>query len=357
MPYPRITHLGDLLPHIRDDAEIAIRDLEYGVRMVCYQIARPGLFRTPWHRECRGIMFDRDGAICSRPLHKFFNVGEPDGYTWEQMASVAFPIRGQSLVLGREKYDGSMVATALVDGVVRWRSKQTFAHPVARAVAAALTPEQHAWVERMVQNRCTVIGEWIASNNRIVLEYPAARFQLLAMRDTVTGDYLSISLDAPFEQVPSQWHPASYYRDHATMLTEREGWVVAVGDDFAKIKTTWYVAAHRVLTGLTQRGVCDAVLDGTFDDLRAAWVSYNRDPAPLDAVHQRVLADADHMTAIVHDEIARTAGLTIKERAFAWESLVDTRPLLFRAAKGQPLQVLEWLRRRDYRLQFPLDGV
>ena len=69
--------------------------------------------------ECRGITFHPDGKIATRPMQKFFNVGEtaelaPEKIIWEDVSRVMI------------KQDGSMVTPIWVNGKLTFKTQKAF---------------------------------------------------------------------------------------------------------------------------------------------------------------------------------------------------------------------------------------
>ena len=105
--FPVIRELSDVLPAIEDRTNFVVSERpKYTV--VCYRIMTPNSFdETPSGRirkECRGLIFDKDEKLISRPFHKFFNVNENDD-------SLAHKIDMSRPHVLQEKVDGSMVQT------------------------------------------------------------------------------------------------------------------------------------------------------------------------------------------------------------------------------------------------------
>lgn len=81
--FPQINHISDVLPHIDGRDEFRVMEKE-GYTVITYAVAFEETFK--WddndsvgsliRRECRGISFNQDGVLISRPYNKFFNVGE-----------------------------------------------------------------------------------------------------------------------------------------------------------------------------------------------------------------------------------------------------------------------------------------
>ena len=83
--FPEINHIIDVLPHIEGRNEFRIFDKEW-YKVINYVVAFEETFQwddndpvgSAIRRECRGLVFNQDGVIISRPFHKFFNVDEKD---------------------------------------------------------------------------------------------------------------------------------------------------------------------------------------------------------------------------------------------------------------------------------------
>ncbi len=71
-----IRHVSDIRDEVAEKTEIRFLSQPYGLTVACYLFMDAATFDTPAALECRGITFDKTGAVVSRPLHKFFNIGE-----------------------------------------------------------------------------------------------------------------------------------------------------------------------------------------------------------------------------------------------------------------------------------------
>ncbi len=77
--FPEICHINDVLPHIEGRDEFVVAERE-GYTVVNYVVAMADTFDMTGpddlggaiRRECRGLIFGPDGALMSRPFHKFF---------------------------------------------------------------------------------------------------------------------------------------------------------------------------------------------------------------------------------------------------------------------------------------------
>jgi len=262
-------------------------------------------------RECRGIIFHKDGFILSRRFQKFFNIGElPE--TQIDLIAIERPF----VLL--EKLDGSMIAPFLVDGTLRYCTKSGFTD--SSKIVEAFVDQRSATIPYTpfcidaIQAGFTPIFEWCSPTGRIVLEYKEETLHLLALRHMRTGRYI------PFDQVTAlaaargipmvkQWPLDSLGVSQNTndalkgeqlvalntriqAQTGVEGFVLQQANGVMyKIKTAWYFQLHRSTQFLKYYGekhIWEAILSGTIDDVKA-WL-----PVP---VRDAINAFASELTA------------------------------------------------------------
>lgn len=125
--FKTIRSIDDIKTAVADVKEIRFATLPNGVTVGCYMFMDSKTFEVPEALECRGIAFDQNGELASRPLHKFFNLGEKASLTRESL--LAREANGEVAAIF-EKVDGSMIATAIVNGALHFRSKKVFDSPV-----------------------------------------------------------------------------------------------------------------------------------------------------------------------------------------------------------------------------------
>ena len=197
--FPNIQHLDEVRPAIegRDEFIIAERDWGYVVNyMVSMSDTFPPVDESPElerdliaernaiRRECRGLLFHKDGSIMARRLHKFFNVNERDE---TQFHSIDF---SQPHVI-LEKLDGSMITPVVTDAGIRWGTKMGITEVSMQAEEfVAKHPEYQELAQWCIDNRKTPIFEWTSRKQRIVIDYEEDNLVLIAVRDNVTGEYL-----------------------------------------------------------------------------------------------------------------------------------------------------------------------
>lgn len=238
-----------------------------------------GYARSRWHqaairRECRGIAFDTaTGKIVSRPFHKFFNVGER-----EEMDVSALDFCATHWVC--DKVDGSMVRPLPTPDGIRWGTKMgiTDTAMFAESFVASSDRRYVEFASACMFTDNTPIFEYVGPHNRIVADY-TEDMVLLAIRDTITGAYLSPpEVDEYAEEwgIPSvrtydpvEGDPTVYLSAVKQSDDLDEGIIIQWSDGHrAKVKTETYTILHKVKeSARTERTLVTAILEGTVDDL------------------------------------------------------------------------------------------
>ena len=214
-------------------------------------------------RECRGLIFDTEGWIMSRPFHKFFNVNEREE-TQTHLIDMSQP----HVIM--EKMDGSMIRPILMNGIVRLATKMGVTD-IAIEAEKLLSPEQYEWLEDTMDVNITPIFEYIAPTNKIVIEYSEPKLVLLAMRGNFSGKYV-MPRSAPFEIVPqygSVEGGLSEYIARAREMQGREGDIIRFADGhMLKIKNDWYVRIHKTKDLIrSDRNIADIIVNEQLDDV------------------------------------------------------------------------------------------
>lgn len=91
--FPFISTYDQFTTAVGEKDEIKTGTNDLGYKTVSYVVSLPTTFDTPYARECRGIVFNPDGMVVARPLHKFFNLNERDGarpedFDWSKLMRV-----------------------------------------------------------------------------------------------------------------------------------------------------------------------------------------------------------------------------------------------------------------------------
>lgn len=217
-------------------------------------------------REFRGIIFDMNGKILRRPLHKFFNQGE--------RSDIVFNFFEGHHIL--EKLDGSMIAPFIVDGRIIWGTKMGDTDVGKQAANYVYTSELGAnyitLTKNLIAEGCTPIFEWCSRKQRIVLDYKQDQLILVAIRDMHTGVYWSYDT---IKDAGDYWDiPVVKTVPHGIeavrALQDEEGIVVRFQDGHMfKVKSEWYCQLHRVKEQIQkEKGVVELIMMGKTDDLR-----------------------------------------------------------------------------------------
>lgn len=272
--FPRIHHIDDLRRAVSDKEEIRFNVQPNGYHVVCYMISNNDTFDSDMARECRGITFYPNGNIASRPLTKFFNLGEREStqqhnIDWSKVTRVM------------DKRDGSMAQAVLVNNRVTFKSKKSFESDVAKmmnAYAEKNTNVQDLCFDMMFKG-ITPVFEFTSPNARIVLPHKEDEMYLLHARENVTGRYLT-------HEELIRWANPHGVAVVANILTDDfniddllayvetaegiEGYVIQFENgDMVKIKTPWYLALHHTVTFTRERDVAEMILNETIDDYKS----------------------------------------------------------------------------------------
>ena len=332
-------HLWDF-DHLRDDPTVRFREEEVdgvGFVIISYMISNDELWKKHLGVECRGITFYADnGDLASLPFEKFFNVNEKE----HTQAHIVAQHRIQSVL---DKRDGSMITAALVHGQVRLKTKKTFTSDVAIAVQRDCPPALLDWIGDMLAAGYSPIFEYTAPDSKIVINYgDQPQFVLLAIRDMLTGEYLS------YDSMKEKAFPVATVIDNcfddrtvgdlldlAQVLEDTEGWVVYTDHGRFKIKTKWYIDRHRMID-VRERDIAGFVLDETLDDLIPSLIAAQADLTIVEEIANKIARELAQLASDVdvQAQFARTYPLG-KERAdWVNANCGELSKFVHRAARG-----------------------
>jgi len=255
----------------------------FNVSLFNYRLASYGDFQSPLRFkqktlsafEMRGLtfVFNSDGSLYKRYilLHKFFNLNQ----TPDSLYSDLKDLKIKSI---QNKEDGSVASfIKLPNGKVVGKTKMGFDNIQSQAINRIYNSniELKRFIDWSVNSDIVAIFEYVSPYNRIVLNYKKEELILLKLRSNKTGEYLNLvdfahqigSLrTAEFE------HPQSL--DDLLKINEneinKEGRVVHFeGDHFIKIKNSWYISLHGLLTEDIYREniIIGHILDDKIDDV------------------------------------------------------------------------------------------
>lgn len=232
-------------------------------------------------RECRGIIFSRDGKLLRRGLHKFFNIGELKETEVDKLDFTS------TRAVVTEKLDGSMVSPFETEGKLRFGSRMGVTDTSVQVEQFLATCPRENRYEDMcwhwLREGYTCVFEWCSPINKIVLDYDKDRLELLAIRSMRTGDYFTVDQmrDAAAQYgVPCvQTHEVNFKANPKHVVDEVrsregiEGFVIRFEDVglWYKTKTHWYFRYNKLLDKFyrnTERIRWQLVLENTYDDLK-----------------------------------------------------------------------------------------
>ena len=289
--FPKIEHIDEVLPLIKGKTEFIVADRgQY--KVVNYNVVTPDTFPSMKTsggsakmreerlrekailRECRGLVFNADGTIMSRRLHKFFNAGERDETQIDQI-----DLSQNHVIL--EKLDGSMITPLFFGDIVRWGTKMGITETAMNAEEfVAKNPRYISFAKHAHIAGLTPIFEWCSRKNRIVIDYPTDRLVLLALRDTISGKYMAYNSMRIFAEVQNidvikmldtpQINITDFI-EYTKSVEGMEGFVVRFDDGhMVKIKGDWYLSIHKVKDNLTlEKNVIELIVNSKVDDAKA----------------------------------------------------------------------------------------
>lgn len=328
--FPRIAHLNDVLPHTRGKSEF-VHIQKDGYSVIDYVYTDSDTFSSPHLLECRGIKFDANGNILSRPFQKFFNYGEKPARDAELDWS-------PSNITIMEKLDGSMIHPALIRGELVFMTRKGVTDTALQAMRECdYNPDM---MVNLLKLGVTPMFEYVSPNNRIVVNYDRPQLIHLASRSTTGGLYLQYGSDV---RVKNQFNSRDEILEYVKGLSGSEGFVVAFDDGhMVKIKADEYVLLHRNidLAGSEKR-VIELILNDKVDDLlpmldeprRVELESYR------DQLNNSIRMTAKYIVARVEKLQSlsqRDFALTIQSEDPRW-----TQPILFSVRNGvQPREAV-----------------
>ena len=343
--FPTIRTINDVLPFIATKKEIASIPGPAGSTTICYQFQDSETFDSPQARECRGIVFDRDGNIAARPLHKFFNLGE-HGETADSIdASQVFRVM--------DKLDGSMIHTVWLDNEMRLKSKKSFDNAQTKLAWGWLNRPENAvtlqFCRFIAYNGYTAIFELTSLANRVVVPYADTQMRLLHIRQNVTGHYAPRAVLEYFAKdgVPLVDEPCTVADALASIpaMDGKEGYIIQFNSgEMLKVKCPWYLQLHRTVSFTRERDIAEAALAERLDDIKAALAGLGHDLAPINAIETAVKTELVAAQAQVEAVLAKAAGMERKDFAVSFKDHA-LFSLLMPAYNGKAVDYAGWYRR------------
>jgi RNA ligase len=351
--FPQITHIHDVLPYISGKDEFRVMGKEW-YTVVNYAVAFEDTFQwdandpvgSAVRRECRGLIFDIDGSLISRPYHKFFNAGEKDETQLHKIN-----LNDPHIIL--EKLDGSMIRPIPTKEGFRLATKAGITDVAMNAeVFIADKPHYAEFINTAIQNNFTPIFEWCSRKNRIVVDYPEDQLILTAVRGNQTGGYVSYSAIkevAEQEGIPyvkaiaGDETDIQKVVDHIRKWDDGEGVVIRFDSGrMVKIKADDYVLRHKSKDAINQeKNVIQTLLDDAVDDLVPLLTP--EDAHRVQAFQNAFWLAVEDVCTTIHDTYKQiNKGQDQKEFATVAVPSVppEYQPFMYRLRKGVPVKDL-----------------
>jgi len=279
--FPVIRTIHDVLPAIADSKEFSVID-KGDYQVINYFITTPDTFPSiqtldrdannkAIRRECRGIIFDKEGNIIARRLHKFFNVNEKPETTHIDLS------QPHTILV---KLDGSMITPFLVNDEVRWGTKMGETD-ISLQVQQFVDDHQDyvKFAELLIALGATPIFEWCSRKQRIVIDHPKDKLILIAIRHNISGEYWSYNSICSWaggwhipvvEEIPGKLCSMEQLIDYTRGLEDEEGYVVRFDDGhMVKIKSEWYVRIHKAKELISsEKRIIANIINNTLDDVK-----------------------------------------------------------------------------------------
>ena len=373
MTFPIINHLDELRAQVGHQPEIGFITNEFGYTIVSYIISTGETFtgeNQNWARECRGITFDSNGKIHSRPLHKFFNIGElPE----TQMHIVETLMKTGHAHRVMDKRDGSMVHPVRVQGKIFLKTKKSFTSDAANLATSLMEhalPGHLKFCHACLDEGITPIFEFTSPRNRIVLPYANDELRLLHIRDNVTGDYVDnpgiyaklMGFDIP---TGAEYDLTKFGSSDILSSMEhdedKEGYVIQFDDgSMVKGKTQWYLQLHRTIVFVRERDVAEMVVNETVDDYKS-YVATSPEPdvqmKKIENIEHRVLSkirQIENEISEAYNEISHLTNrkeIVMKMKGHKWFHAVMDR------VSGKEFDIGDYFKKEILKREFSLEQI
>lgn len=312
--FPKIEHIDDVVPHLEGYDEFIIADRS-DYKVINYMVSKDTTFTMNGpddlsgaiRRECRGIVFDRNGYLISRRYQKFFNINEKEE---TQIHNVDFT--KQHMIL--EKADGSMITPLIINGKIEWATKMGLtdvSRPVYDFVDENTQCRYNLLARDCDAEGYTPIFEWCSRKNRIVVDYPEDCLILTAIRDNLSGKYFTYEELEAFALIykiplvgPFCNKDINQIINESSSLIDSEGWVIRFDSGhMIKIKSSWYLKIHSARDKITmEKNVIELIVSGSIDDIKSFVLDSDRKRiddfehkfwSGIEATTDKTLADLD----------------------------------------------------------------
>jgi RNA ligase len=281
--------------------------------IVSYIYNNNDTFNDPLLLESRGITFDEDGKIVSRPFEKFFNL---DGSQWTLSKDLDFTDAEFYL-----KVDGSMITFVPIDGQIYAKTKKSFFSDVAISCQNDFgnNPELINFINKY--KNATFIFEYTSPSNRVVIDYGSKpQLTLLAARFNDDGFYMTRQM---LELIPdfTSFTLVKKY-DNLTIFdainethnedSDIEGFVAVLKTgQRVKLKCDPYLAKHRVLDEFNAKNLATLIAKDLHDDLKPVLSPERKNI--LENLEKIILKELEIYSQVVYNLVSEWEGKSLRE--------------------------------------------
>ena len=331
------------LEELRRRDNFLIAETPYGIN-ADYLLGIPELL-YPDFLEVRGILYNPDGSLKARAMHKFFNLNEFEAVSFENLKHLA-------LIDAREKIDGSLVWFFPHKEGFKAKTRKGFDNLQSKRADKLLSESDglKALVGDIWQKGLVAFFEYTSPDNQVVVPYEEEKLTLLQIRDNLSGEYLlpeevnyiakqygvEVAKRYPFDSLKEVWEFVKK-NDTAT----GEGFVVRLeGDTFIKLKYPSYLKAHKVLSNLSEKRLREMIIKGEDDDLRPLIYAFGKDSPKTkfyEEVREKVVGEMEELLRIANEFRLKAQSLEAKDYAkevFAFVERKADAPLPPKLLKG-----------------------
>lgn len=198
--------------------------------------------------RCRGLIMNRKtNAIISNPFPKFFN--------YDEHISLGYNIPEETPNV-HQKMDGSLGILYFLDGEPWIATRGSFTSDQAIWATKYYREHYRDAVTEQEAKEWTYLFEIIYPENRIVLQYDYSGLVLLSMRSVVTDNEI-IPTEHTVFMLPMRHRFKSIDYHKAENTDNEEGYILhyPYANVRVKIKFAEYVRLHKIITGLSEKGI------------------------------------------------------------------------------------------------------
>ena len=286
----KLTHLG-LVKEMIDLGYINVRK-HPEFDLYIYNYSKLTEFEHVWNDAtelCRGIICDKDMNVVARPFVKFYNYEEIVNKI--DIPKLPFEVS--------EKLDGSLGIMYWFDDKPYITTRGSFDSEQAKHATKVLY-DKYADKFHLLDKSKTYLFEIIYKDNdtRLVVDYgDTDDIFLIGVIDTDTGKEDNIYDWKHIFKTTTIYKDVDDYMKFRDMSDgkNREGFVIKFANGFRmKLKFADYFAIHSLMCHLTDKKVCDCIINGTIHDMKTALASMSEEcQIYFDSIYKSLLRKFD----------------------------------------------------------------